>query len=188
MNEVSLFGSDVLFILCAVVVSFALGSLHRLSRTLARQRRAVDLTEQDVRELTQQCDRQQLNVTRLNQELSEMRQALMQQALAMAPVHAAARASIAASGHAPALAAAQHAPQVAAPAASRPASPPVARTTKPDKPTERTSPMPPARSTDPLALARAGASVQVLMQRCALSRAEADLVISVHGGKGRAAA
>jgi len=65
MNEISLCGSDLLLILCAVVVSFAIGSLHRLGRSLARHRRAVDLTEQDVRELTQQCDRQQLTVTRL---------------------------------------------------------------------------------------------------------------------------
>jgi hypothetical protein len=172
MNEISLFGSDLLLIVCAVVVSFALGSLHRLGRSLARQRRAVTLIEQDVRELTQQCDRQQASVTRLHQELSEMRQALMQQALAMAPVHAAARAPAAASSVAAVPAPPVLAPAVA-PAAQRP---PV------------TKPAPSTMCSDPLALARAGTTVQVLMQRCALSRAEAELVISVHGGKRRAAA
>lgn len=174
MNEISLFGSDLLLIVCAVVVSFALGSLHRLGRSLARQRRAVTLTEQEVRDLTQQCDRQQVSVTRLHQELSEMRQALMQQALAMAPVHAAARAPAPASS-------------VAAAPAEVPAPPvpsPVVTAQRPPVDT----PAPPARRSDPLALARAGATVQVLMQRCALSRAEAELVISVHGGKRRAAA
>jgi len=172
MNEISLFGSDLLLIVCAVVVSFALGSLHRLGRGLARQRRAVTLTEQDVRELTQQCDRQQVSVTRLHQELSEMRQALMQQALAMAPVHAAVRAPAAASSVAP---------------AEVPAAPAIAPAVASQRP-PATAPAAPARRSDPLALARAGASVQVLMQRCALSRAEAELVISVHGGKRRAAA
>lgn len=181
MNEVSLFGSDLLFVLCAVVVSFALGSLHRLGRNLARQRRAVDLTAQDVRELTQQCDRQQVSVTRLNQEPREMRQALMQQALAMAPVHAAAHASAAASGYPPPSP--QAAPEPATPAAPRPAPSSAARATRPASPVQKS-----ANPVDPLALARAGASVQALMQRCALSRAEADLVISVHGGKARAAA
>ena len=37
-------------------------------------------------------------------------------------------------------------------------------------------------------LARAGATAQILMTRCGLSRAEAELVISVHGGNGRSAA
>jgi hypothetical protein len=168
MNEISLFGSDLLLIVCAVVVSFALGSLHRLGRSLARQRRAVTLTEQEVRDLTQQCDRQQVSVTRLHQELSEMRQALMQQALAMAPLRAPAAASSAAPAEVPA------APAIAPAVASQ--RPPAI------------TPAAPARRSDPLALARAGASVQVLMQRCALSRAEAELVISVHGGKRRAAA
>ena len=173
MNEISLFGSDLLLIVCAVVVSFALGSLHRLGRGLARQRRAVTLTEQDVRELTQQCDRQQMSVTRLHQELSEMRQALMQQALAMVPVHAAARVPAAASSAAPAE---LPTPPAISPAQAAQQRPPVI------------TPAASARRSDPLALARAGATVQVLIQRCALSRAEAELVISVHGGKRRAAA
>lgn len=178
MNEISLFGSDLLFIVCAVVVSFALGGLHRLGRTLARQRRAVELTDRDVRDLTAQCDRQQVNVTRMSQELSELRQALMQQAMAMAPVHVAARAS----GAAPV--------QAAPPPPAVPARAPAAAATAPlAVPPAARAPARAANSAeDPIALARGGAGAELLMQRCALSRAEAALVISVHGGKARAAA
>jgi len=175
MSQSNLFGGDLLFILCAVVVAFVLGGLHRFGRTLARQRRAVDLTDRDVRDLSAQCDRQQVSVTRMSQELSELRQALMQQALAMAPVHAAVRAANPLPGYAAPPPVAQ--PPPAASTVPAPASPPAA-----------SAPPRAAKPADPLALARAGASAQVLMQRCALSRAEAALVLSVHGGKGRAAA
>ena len=149
MNETSFFSSDLIFLACAVAVSFALGSVRGLERTLARQRRAVDQADRDVRDLNERCERQQVNVSRLTQELSEVRQALMQQA--MAPVHAAIQAT------APARAPAPQAPAPAAVPRSVPA--------------------------DPQALARSGASAQVLMSRCGLSRAEADLVLSVHGAR-----
>ena len=174
MNEISLFGSDLLFIVCAVVVSFVLGTLHRLRRTIARQRRVVELTDREVRDLSAQCAHQQMNVSRLHQELSELRQALMQQAFAPAQVTAPAER---------AQPVRTEAAQGVAPAASARAAP--ARGAQPADP--------PARSTsnpvvDPIALARAGESAEVLMQRCSLSRAEAALVISVHGRRARAAA
>lgn len=173
MNEISLFGSDLLFIVCAVVVSFVLGTLHRLRRTIARQRRVVELTDREVRDLSAQCAHQQMNVSRLHQELSELRQALMQQAFAPAQVTAPAERAQprteAAHGFAPAASAR------AAPARrAQPADPPARSTSNP--------------VVDPIALARAGESAEVLMQRCSLSRAEAALVISVHGRRARAAA
>lgn len=44
-----------------------------------------------------------------------------------------------------------------------------------------------ANTQDPCKLARAGAGVETLMSRCRLSRAEAELVYSVHGASARAA-
>jgi hypothetical protein len=50
------------------------------------------------------------------------------------------------------------------------------------EPVAAPAPAAPAQKADPLKLARAGADIDTLMARCKLSRAEAELVYSVHGG------
>ena len=49
------------------------------------------------------------------------------------------------------------------------------------KPQRPSKPGPKPAPFNPVQLARKGAKVDVLMSRCGLSRAEADLVLSVHG-------
>lgn len=242
MNEMTLSSPDVLIILAALVVSFVLGGIYRLGRNAAREMNAVDLTEHDIRSITERYDDQQRNVTRLNKELDDVRQALMQQAMAMGPVHAAMRmpvtqapmavatpmatpvvAPMAMADAAAAVARSQSrsqpesqsqpqsqpqsqataqsqsvaTPQPAArpqPVETAPAGP-VAASAAPQAATATTTPAAgnqagqakprkparPVRHPMPLELARAGASAQVLMKRFGLSRAEADLVVSVHG-------
>jgi len=174
MNETVILTSDLLLIVGAVAVSFILGGLHRLGRTVTRERQAVEPGTRDLRELSDRCERQQLNMARLSQEINDMRQTLMQQAMAMAPVHAALHAPVPAP--APAPAAVQHVTPRPAP-------------TRAGASTPANAAQPAARAKiDPLKLARAGAGPEVLMARCGLSRAEAELVLSVHGTKARQAA
>ncbi len=200
MNVNGILNGDLLFFLCAIAVAFLLGCAHRIGRSIARERRAVELADKDLRDLSSRYDLQQLNMSRLTRELSDVRQALMQQAMALGPVHAGLHARAAAAVPAPATTPAptarQSAPAGARPAAqpSRPTQTPVpARaaprpsTAKPAVKAAGRAPAPPATkprrpaAADPLALARRGAGAEVLMSRCGLSRAEADLVISVHG-------
>ena len=204
MNEIVMTGSDLLIFGVAIAVSFILGALFKLRRNVLRQRHAVELGERDLKVLTDRCERQQLGMTRLNQEVTDMRQAMLQQALALMPTR-------------PAL-------QVAAapePVAAPPAPVPVQMDTPPRAPEvtranvdaavshlakrNEQAPAPLAASkpqlkavpssgsaapkpkvskpavSDPAQLARAGAGAEVLMNRCGLSRVEAQLVISVHG-------
>ena len=173
MNETAILTNDLLLVLGAVAVSFILGGIHRLGRTVSRERQVVEPADRDLRELSDRCERQQLNMTRLSQEINDMRQALMQQAMTMAPVHAALHASVPAPVQPPA--AQQATPH---PAATRPGAATLAQAATTAAPVK----------SDPLKLARAGAGPEVLMARCRLSRAEAELVISVHGTKARPAA
>ena len=172
MIETAILNSDILLIVGAVAVSFILGGIYRLGRSAGRERDAVEPGVRALRDLSDRFERQQLNMTRLSQELNDMRQALMQQAMAMAPVHAAL--------HTPVPAPVQPAPaQHAMPRAGAAAPVAVAKAAaKPAAP----------KKADPLILARAGAGAEVLMARCGLSRAEAELVVSVHGTKAHRAA
>jgi len=204
MNEIVMTGSDLLIFGVAIAVSFILGALFKLRRNVLRQRHAVELGERDLKVLTDRCERQQLGMTRLNQEVTDMRQAMLQQALALMPTR-------------PALQVAAAPEPVAAPTApvpvqmdTPPRAPEVTRAnvdaavshlakrneqapaplaaSKPQLKAVPSSgsaaPKPkvskPAVS-DPAQLARAGAGAEVLMNRCGLSRVEAQLVISVHG-------
>jgi len=200
MNETALAASDLLLLAVAVAVAFVLGAAQRIGRAAARERRAVDLSGHDIQDLSERCERQQASVSRLSQELSDVRQALLQQALALAPVHAAM--------HGPGPGAATTpAREQTVPAAARPGSvaapPPAPAASRPPAPVAPPAPAasrPPARkplpggsapkpgAADPLALARAGAGIEVLMARAGLSRAEAELVRSVHGPRRAGAA
>jgi hypothetical protein len=208
MNEIVMTGSDLLIFGVAIAVSFILGALFKLRRNVLRQRHAVELGERDLKVLTDRCERQQLGMTRLNQEVTDMRQAMLQQALALTPTR-------------PALQVAAAPEPVAAPTAPVPVPVSVQVDTPPRAPEvtranvdaavshlanrNEQAPAPLAASkpqlkavpssgsaapkpkvskpavSDPAQLARAGAGAEVLMNRCGLSRVEAQLVISVHG-------
>ena len=202
MNEITLNSGELLSFVVAIVVSFTLGGIYKLRRNVLRQRRAVELGERDLKDLVDRYDRQQVSMTRLDQEVTDMRQAMLQQALALMPVRTTVQVPVApaAVAEAPAAVVPQVQATVAAPvtAAPRPrtceskpagvavarraaaAKPPVrpAAFAKPQRPS-KPGPMP--APFNPVQLARKGAKADVLMSRCGLSRAEADLVLSVHG-------
>lgn len=234
MNTTILPSPDIMLILSLIAVSFALGGAYRLGRAAMRERRAVELTDRDLQALSDRYENQRRKVSRLTRELNDLRQALMQQAMAMGPVHAALRmpgsepamappvpvpvpqapAADARPGVAPATGVAREADDAArarsgdAPAGDAvspvPATPPTASAGRASRATatrvssaaaERAPAAPSAgaaaaasRDPTPQELARAGASVEALVARCALSRAEAELVVSVHGTPRRSAA
>jgi hypothetical protein len=199
MNETLFSSPDIMFILAAVAASFALGGAYRLGRTAVRERRAVELTDQDFRALSDRYEDQKRNVSQLTRELSDVRQALMQQAMAMGPVHALRVSGVEPAPGAPAVPVSPPAPapEVApAPpaAAAKPVSvTPVRAVNAPrpaaSAPSKAARPAAkPRKAATPLELARAGAPADLLMSRCGLSRAEAELVISVHGKQAKTAA
>ena len=197
MNEIVMTGSDLLVFGVAIAVSFILGALYKLRRHVLRQRRAVELGERDLKALTDRCERQQLGMTRLDQEVTDMRQAMLQQALALMPtrpaVQAAEPAAVPVRADAP-----PRAPEVTPANADARVSQLAKRNEQvPSHPSAVSKPQlkavpssgsaapKPAVSksaeSDPARLARAGAGAEDLMNRCGLSRVEAQLVISVHG-------
>ncbi|MFT5172966.1 MAG: hypothetical protein ACI8W7_001134 [Gammaproteobacteria bacterium] len=202
MNDITISSNDLLAFIAAIAVCFTIGVIYKLRRNLLRQRRAVELGERDIRTLTDRCDRQQISMTRLDQEVMDMRQAMLQQALALMPMGSAAHTTVAPS---PVLAFAAPQPPAVSPTttphnvrvselrassvtssnavASR--KPPVRRaaSAKPPVASPALSPKTASKDTpvNPVQLARTGVKVDVLMSRCGLSRAEADLVLSVHG-------
>jgi hypothetical protein len=204
MNDIVMTGNDLLVFGVAIAVSFILGALFKLRRNVLRQRRAVELGERDLKVLADRCERQQLGMTRLNQEVTDMRQAMLQQALALVP----SRPALQVAAPEPAVAAVAVPPSpVDVPTRAPVASPAKtdARAEQPARQTEQSPVLPPVPGkprlkavpssavdapkaalskpavADPARLARAGAGVDVLMNRCGLSRVEAELVISVHG-------
>jgi hypothetical protein len=202
MNDITISSHDLLVFIAAIAVCFSIGVVYKLRRNLLRQRRAVELGERDIRTLTDRCDRQQVSMMRLDQEVMDMRQAMLQQALALMPMGSAARVP-AASSPVVAFATAQQ-PVVSPETTPRNArvselravsatsnnsvasrKPPVRRaaSAKPPVASAALSAKTAAKDTpvNPVQLARSGVKVDVLMSRCGLSRAEADLVLSVHG-------
>ena len=207
MNEITISSGDLLAFITAIAVSFTLGVIYKLRRNVLRQRRAVELGERDIKALTDRCDRQQVSMTRLDQEVMDMRQAMLQQALALLPVRNVmhAPATAVAPTQAPLVATTQVPERVASRTTaalrrqideSRPASTrPVTRTASAKPPVRsaasanrqlRSTPAPKPAPINPVQLARTGAKAEVLMSRCGLSRAEADLVLLVHGAAARA--
>ena len=205
MNEIVMTGSDLLVFGAAIAVSFILGALFKLRRNVFRQRRAVELGERDLKVLADRCERQQLGMTRLNQEVTDMRQAMLQQALALMPSRPAVQVAVApepAAAPAVAIPARVDAPSRATEVTPENADAPVNHLAKrneqaPVRPPAASKPqlkavpssgsaspkvaVPKPAVSDPARLARAGAGAEVLMNRCGLSRVEAELVISVHG-------
>ena len=96
MNEIMMSSGDLLIFVAAIAVSFILGGLYKMRRNLLRQRRAVELGKRDLKALVDRCDRQQISMTRLDQEVTDMRQAMLQQALALLPIRSAVQAPAAA--------------------------------------------------------------------------------------------
>jgi hypothetical protein len=200
MSEIVMTGSDLLVLGVAIAVSFILGALFKLRRNVFRQRRAMELGERDLKALTDRCERQQLGMTRLNQEVTDMRQAMLQQALASMPTRPAVQTAavpepaaaltvavpvrVDASPRGPEVTPANADTRVGnlakrnsqAPARRAAASTPQLKAVP-----SSGSARPKSAVSDPAQLARAGAGVEVLMNRCGLSRVEAQLVISVHG-------
>ena len=195
MNEITLNSGELLSFVVAIVVSFTLGGIYKLRRNVLRQRRAVELGERDLKDLADRYDRQQVSMTRLDQEVTDMRQAMLQQALALMPVRTTVQVPVAPAAVLPQAQAPVAAPVTAAPrpqtcesksaaaalarraAAAKPPLRPAAfaKPQRPSKPGPQPAPF------NPVQLARKGAKADVLMSRCGLSRAEADLVLSVHG-------
>ena len=201
MNDITISSNDLLAFIAAIAVCFTIGVIYKWRCNLLRQRRAVELVERDIRTLTDRCDRQQISMTRLDQEVMDMRQAMLQQALALMPMGRAAHATVAPSR---VLAFAAPQPPAVSPtttprnvrvselrASSVTSSNAVASSKPPVRRAASAKPLvaSPALSlktaskdtpVNPVQLARTGVKVDVLMSRCGLSRAEADLVLSVH--------
>ncbi len=185
MNGLMTLGGDTLIVFLGVTLSFGAGALLRLGRSLARERREVDRARVELRELSERCDLQQTNVMRLGQQVEALRRDLKAVAKAQAAPPPAAPA-------APVAIAQPAAVRAAPPPAPAPAPAPVRAAPRPDAPAVRRAPKPapakvapraqaPARSPSAFELARSGAGVQAIMRGCGLSRAEAELVLSVHG-------
>jgi len=173
MNEFAPISLDSVWIIGAIAVSFFSGCVYRLCVLLGRDTRADGSNETTAEDLNSRYDRELRHVRQLQNELLQVRRAVEQRAPGGAP----------GAGESAETAQTARPPEFVDPAAfvklaipARPAA--CAKPAAPAKPAEL--------GIDPFKLAVSGASIKVLMNRCRLSRAEAELVFSIHGaGSGR---
>ena len=86
MNEITITSGELVTIVAAIAVSFALCAIYWLCRNLLRRRREAEIAERDLKALKDRCDRQQFGMARLDQEVMDMRQAMLQQAMTLLPM------------------------------------------------------------------------------------------------------
>lgn len=184
MNEITISGSVLLFSVAAMTVGLIVYRIYDLQRQVRRHQRALELGERDLKALKERFDYQQLSIMRLDQEVMDMRQTVRVQAAAFAMPRsqdgvvrrATAPATIAAPVHS--LDAVRASQTTTRERTGKDKSLTRATTNAQSK----SSPAAKIAPINPVELARTGVKVDVLMSRCGLSRAEADLVLSVHGG------
>jgi len=181
MNEFTPISLDNAWIIGAIAVSFFAGCVYRLCVLLGREAQAGGSNDTDCEDRNSRYDREMLHVRQLQDELLQVRRAVEQ------------RTSVGAPGAGMSTPAAPPArpPEFIDPTEfARPvelAEP--AEFAKSADPAKAAEPAKPAElGIDPFKLAVSGASIKVLMNRCRLSQAEAELVFSIHGaGSGRKA-
>lgn len=165
-------GGDTAILLMIAALAVMCASVLRMGRTVSRERRMLDGVLREMRELNERCDLQQLNLTRLGQRVVSTGRS--------APAAAPSRPEGETLNLHPARSERVVRVRPQPVRAVQPTQPAVT-TGRVAKPYRESAAASKRASTDVFKLARGGATAEEIMSCSGLSRAEAELVISVHG-------